>query len=104
LKADGILTARGGGTSHAAVTIPQLDKVGVVGFNKVHVYDSEGYRKVNGKRSKNIVAMMLEGAGFEVVDLGIDAAPQRFVETLKAENAQILAMSCLLTTTSEAFS
>lgn len=48
---------------------------------------------------KNIVAMMLEGAGFHVVDLGIDVAAQRFVETLAAENAQILAMSCLLTTT-----
>jgi pyruvate,orthophosphate dikinase len=50
LKADGILTARGGGTSHAAVTIPQLKKVGVVGFNKLHVYESEGYSKVDGKR------------------------------------------------------
>jgi pyruvate,orthophosphate dikinase len=49
LKADGILTARGGGTSHAAVTIPQLNKVGVVGFNKLHVYESEGYSKVDGK-------------------------------------------------------
>ena len=49
LKVDGILTARGGGTSHAAVTIPQLNKVGVVGFNKLHVYESEGYSKVDGK-------------------------------------------------------
>jgi pyruvate,orthophosphate dikinase len=49
LKADGILTARGGGTSHAAVTIPQLNKVGVVGFNKLHVYESEGYSKIDGK-------------------------------------------------------
>jgi pyruvate,orthophosphate dikinase len=49
LKVDGILTARGGGTSHAAVTIPQLDKVGVVGFNKLHVYESDGYSVVDGK-------------------------------------------------------
>ncbi|PJC74828.1 MAG: pyruvate, phosphate dikinase [Syntrophobacterales bacterium CG_4_8_14_3_um_filter_58_8] len=49
LKADGILTARGGGTSHAAVTIPQLNKVGVVGFNKLHVYESQGYSKVDGR-------------------------------------------------------
>ncbi|MCG7851459.1 MAG: PEP-utilizing enzyme [Methanosarcinaceae archaeon] len=49
LKADGILTARGGGTSHAAVTIPNLNKVGVVGFNKLHVYESEGYSKIEGK-------------------------------------------------------
>lgn len=49
LKVEGILTARGGGTSHAAVTIPQLNKVGVVGFNKLHVYESEGYSVVDGQ-------------------------------------------------------
>jgi len=43
LKVEGILTARGGGTSHAAVTIPQLNKVGVVGFSKLHVYENEAY-------------------------------------------------------------
>jgi 5-methyltetrahydrofolate--homocysteine methyltransferase len=48
---------------------------------------------------KNIVAMMLEGAGFEVIDLGCDVTPETFADTLKAEKARILAMSCLLTTT-----
>jgi 5-methyltetrahydrofolate--homocysteine methyltransferase len=48
---------------------------------------------------KNIVAMMLKGAGFHVMDLGFDVAPERFVNSLKTGNAQILAMSCLLTTT-----
>lgn len=48
---------------------------------------------------KNIVAMMLEGAGFRVIDLGYDVPPEKFVATLKAEKAQILAMSCLITTT-----
>jgi len=48
---------------------------------------------------KNMVAMMLKGTGFYVVDLGFDIAPERFVDALKTENAQILAMSCLLTTT-----
>jgi len=48
---------------------------------------------------KNIVAMMLEGAGFRVIDLGYDVASEKFVETLKAEKAPILAMSCLITTT-----
>ncbi len=43
LKVEGILTARGGGTSHAAVTIPQLNKVGVVGFSKLHVYENEAF-------------------------------------------------------------
>ena len=37
------MTARGGGTSHAAVTIPQLNKVGVVGFSKLHVYENEAF-------------------------------------------------------------
>ncbi len=46
LKVDGLLTARGGGTSHAAVTIPQLHKVGVVGFNKLKVYEADGYSTV----------------------------------------------------------
>jgi 5-methyltetrahydrofolate--homocysteine methyltransferase len=48
---------------------------------------------------KNLVAMMLEGAGFEVLDLGIDVPPERFVEAAKNDGAGILAMSALLTTT-----
>jgi 5-methyltetrahydrofolate--homocysteine methyltransferase len=49
---------------------------------------------------KNLVAMMLEGAGFEVIDLGIDVAPEKFVETAKAQDSNcIVAMSALLTTT-----
>ncbi len=43
--------------------------------------------------------MMLKGAGFHVIDLGFDVAPEKFVKALKTENAQILGMSCLLTTT-----
>jgi 5-methyltetrahydrofolate--homocysteine methyltransferase len=48
---------------------------------------------------KNIVAMMLEAGGFQVIDLGIDVAPERFTKTAEAEKADILALSCLLTTT-----
>lgn len=48
---------------------------------------------------KNLVAAMLEGGGFEVIDLGVNVAPERFVETLREKDAQILAMSALLTTT-----
>ncbi len=47
LQVEGILTAKGGGTSHAAVTIPQLNKVGVVGFNKLRVYEAEGYSLID---------------------------------------------------------
>jgi len=48
---------------------------------------------------KNIVAMMLKGTGFHVIDLGFDVAPEKFVKALEIEKTQILAMSCLLTTT-----
>ena len=47
---------------------------------------------------KNLVAMMLEGAGFKVVDLGIDVPPEKFVEAAK-EGGDVIAMSALLTTT-----
>ena len=48
---------------------------------------------------KNLVAMMLEGGGFRVVDLGVDVAPEKFAEAVQAENAQIVGLSALLTTT-----
>jgi len=48
---------------------------------------------------KNLVAMMLEGAAFEVIDLGTDVSPERFIEAAKSNNAQLIAMSALLTTT-----
>lgn len=51
---------------------------------------------------KNLVGMMMEGAGFEVVDLGRDVAPEKFVEVVRRENADILALSALLTTTMRA--
>ena len=48
---------------------------------------------------KNLVAMMLEGAGFEVIDLGIDVPPARFIEAVKQQGSKIICMSALLTTT-----
>ena len=48
---------------------------------------------------KNLVGIMLKGAGFEVIDLGNDVPPEKFVETAKAENADAVGMSALLTTT-----
>ncbi len=48
---------------------------------------------------KNLVGIMLKGAGFEVVDLGIDVPPERFVETAVAEGASVIGVSALLTTT-----
>jgi len=48
---------------------------------------------------KNLVAMMLEGAGFRIIDLGTDAAPEKVVAAVREHRPQILAMSSLLTTT-----
>jgi 5-methyltetrahydrofolate--homocysteine methyltransferase len=48
---------------------------------------------------KTLVAMMLEGAGFEIKDLGTDVTPEKFVSEAQASGAQIVAMSALLTTT-----
>jgi 5-methyltetrahydrofolate--homocysteine methyltransferase len=48
---------------------------------------------------KNLVGIMLEGAGFKVIDLGNDVAPERFVEVALDEEADVIGMSTLLTTT-----
>jgi 5-methyltetrahydrofolate--homocysteine methyltransferase len=48
---------------------------------------------------KNLVATMLEGAGFEVVDLGVDVAPEKFIAACRERKADVVAMSALLTTT-----
>lgn len=48
---------------------------------------------------KNLVAMMLEGAGFKVIDLGVDVPTEKFIEAAKENNADIVGMSALLTTT-----
>ena len=48
---------------------------------------------------KNLVSMMMEGAGFEVLDLGVDVASETFVQTAAEKNAQVIALSALLTTT-----
>jgi len=48
---------------------------------------------------KNLVSMMLEGAAFEIVDLGTDVSPEKFVDSVKNSGVNIVAMSALLTTT-----
>lgn len=61
LQVEGLLTARGGGTSHAAVTIPQLNKVGVVGFNKLQVYEVDGWSLVDGLKIKSGDFICIDG-------------------------------------------
>lgn len=48
---------------------------------------------------KNLVCMMLEGAAFEIIDLGSDVSPEKFVDAVKSNQADMVAMSALLTTT-----
>lgn len=48
---------------------------------------------------KNLVGIMLQGAGFEVIDLGSDVSPEEFIETAQKEQAEVIGMSALLTTT-----
>ena len=48
---------------------------------------------------KNLVASMLEGGGFEVIDLGADVPPEKFIEAVREKNARIVALSALLTVT-----
>lgn len=48
---------------------------------------------------KSLVGMMLEGAGFEVIDLGVDAAPDKFVDAVRQHQPAVVGMSALLTTT-----
>ena len=48
---------------------------------------------------KNLVAMMLRGNGYKIVDMGIDVSPEKFVEAARSANASVVACSALLTTT-----
>jgi 5-methyltetrahydrofolate--homocysteine methyltransferase len=48
---------------------------------------------------KNLVGSLLEGGGFEVIDLGVNVTPEKFIATVNEKNANIVAMSALLTTT-----
>jgi len=67
---------------------PRMGKM-VIGTVKGDIHDI----------GKNLVAMMMEGAGFEVVDIGINNPVENYIDTLKSEEADILGMSALLTTT-----
>jgi len=82
---------------HAGMDIlkPLLASSGVKPVGKVILGTVKGDLHDIGK---NLVAMMLEGAGFEVNDLGIDVSPEKFVEAVK-KGGDIVAMSALLTTT-----
>lgn len=75
---------------------PELMNAEVEAAGKVLIGTVQGDLHDIGKK---LVAIMLEGAGFQVVDLGVDIPPEKIVEALKAETADIVALSALLTTT-----
>jgi len=79
-----------------AILKPHLVQSGVEAVGKVVIGTVKGDLHDIGK---NLVAMMLEGAGFEIIDLGTDAAPDKFVSAVKESNAKVVGMSALLTTT-----
>ncbi len=75
---------------------PRLIQADVKSAGKVVIGTVQGDLHDIGK---NLVGMMLEGAAFEVIDLGADVSPEKFVSAVKENGAQIVAMSALLTTT-----
>ena len=75
---------------------PELAKAGVEPIGKFLVGTVQGDLHDIGK---NLVAMMLKGAGFEVIDLGVDVPAEKFVEQARARNVQSIGLSALLTTT-----
>ena len=79
-----------------ALLKPILADTGVEPIGRVVLGTVKGDQHDIGK---NLVGMMLEGAGFEVIDLGVDAPTEKFVDAAKEKRADIVGMSALLTTT-----
>jgi len=83
---------------HGAMNVlkPLLSEGDAAGSGTVVIGTVEGDLHDIGK---NLVAMMLQGGGFKVIDLGTNIKPQDFVDAVKEHNPQIIGMSALLTTT-----
>ncbi|MBA7648671.1 Methionine synthase [subsurface metagenome] len=75
---------------------PELVKAGAKPFAKIALGTVRGDIHSIGK---NLVGMMFQGIGFKVIDLGVDVSPERFVDAVRQEQAQMVCMSALLTTT-----
>jgi 5-methyltetrahydrofolate--homocysteine methyltransferase len=75
---------------------PLLAKSGVQPVGKVAIGTVKGDLHDIGK---NLVAAMLEGGGFEIIDLGVDVAPEKFLAAVQEKGANVIALSALLTTT-----
>jgi 5-methyltetrahydrofolate--homocysteine methyltransferase len=83
---------------HAGMNIlrPKLVETGVKNIGTIVIGTVKGDLHDIGK---NLVKMMLEGAGFEVIDLGTDVTTDKFVEAVKEHKPNLIGMSALLTTT-----
>jgi 5-methyltetrahydrofolate--homocysteine methyltransferase len=79
-----------------AVLKPRLVQAGVSSIGRVIIGTVKGDLHDIGK---NLVSMMLEGAGFEVIDLGTDVAPEEFASAAREHAPELVGMSALLTTT-----
>ena len=90
-----LIAARAMKTSLALLS-PRLAEMGAEAAGRVVIGTVQGDLHDIGK---NLVASMLEGGGFDVVDLGVDVPPQRFVDEAKEKDGSIIALSALLTTT-----
>ena len=91
-----VLVAARAMSQGAALLKPLLAAEGVKSTGRVCIGTVKGDLHDIGK---NLVKMMLEGKGLEVVDLGTDVSPETFVQTAKEQNCQIICCSALLTTT-----
>jgi 5-methyltetrahydrofolate--homocysteine methyltransferase len=90
-----LIAARAMKTSLGLLT-PKLAEIGAKAAGRVVIGTVQGDLHDIGK---NLVASMLEGGGFEVVDLGVDVPANKFVEAVQEQDGSILALSALLTTT-----
>ncbi len=75
---------------------PLLTETGVKPMAKIVIGTIKGDLHDIGK---NLVGMMLEGGGFEVIDLGVDVSPEKYLDAIQKNDAQMIGMSALLTTT-----
>jgi 5-methyltetrahydrofolate--homocysteine methyltransferase len=79
-----------------AILRPQLAAANIKAIGKVVIGTAQGDLHDIGK---NLVGMMLEGAGFEVIDLGVDVSPEKYVAAVKEYHPDLVGCSALLTTT-----
>jgi 5-methyltetrahydrofolate--homocysteine methyltransferase len=90
-----LIAARAMNRASAALK-PSLSEAGVQAVGKAIICTVKGDLHDIGK---NLVKMMIEGKGIEVLDLGVDCANEKIIETVQASDAKVLCLSALLTTT-----